>query len=394
MFKLKNIIKSPSLMIFCICALCSTASAANMNMVSSGTRSHMANLEAEVNQTKQANDRATAKVLKNQKNDNLKNILSALQATAKTNLETRPDQAKTLSVVKQTITLYNPLIATAIEETQKSLTSPSEPFSSASALCQLPNNNETCQKESKNAYTAYILPFFSKSSGTNNINPKIIDLKDLNFSSLFFSNAYFNIQNSQAQTNYDENAKNFLSQLASPYEFNHRWLTIKTYPGAADGDNTPATSPLISKTDLSFINNSKKMNQPEYQSALKAILLYESMYKSSLATRSIALSSLESMAQERKGGTASALAMQSSFVNAVTSEKWLNSMNKASPLTIQKAQLMLLSQIAKQQFQAHLDREMDTALLSAMLLKMNAASDSTALTNEKNTLHELLKKLS
>ena len=326
--------------------------------------------------------------------DQLKNILSALKATAQTNLQTRNAQLQQLTTVATSINNYDDKIKKSIETTLNLLSSADQPYTSASALCNLPKNTateEACeQNASKIAYqqeyaldpsfTRYILNFIpplENQNGRNLGNPSIDNLNQLNFAALFFTN--------KPQTL-------FINQLASPYEFNQQWLTKSTQSNPGNKNASTRISPLLPPSTIAKVTDPKNLDQIKYQKALKAILLYEAGYKSSLATRSVAISILENLAQERAGKD-SPLFQQSKIIKEITRKSWTDTMNNASPISLQKAQLLVLTQIAKQQFQAHLDNERNTALLSTMLLKMNEVADSSKQFQLKQSLEKMLKQI-
>ena len=327
--------------------------------------------------------------------DQLKNILSALKATAQTNLQTRTAQSNQLEALRSSINSYNGKIKNSTNQTMNLLSEVREPYSSASALCNLPTDNKTKQactpKKSdilyKNAYaydstfTRYILDYVPELYNQDNRNvgsPRIDNLNQLNYATLFFT---------------DKPQTLFLSQLASPYEFNRQWLWKSSQGNLNSKNPSTRVSKLLPNSIISEVTNPKNLRQQKYRNALKAILLYESAYKSSLATRSVAISILENLAQERVGGANSPLYEQRMIITNMTGTNWTKAMNNASPISLQKAQLLALTQIAKQQYQAHLDRERNTALLSAMLLKINEVSDNSKQFQLKQSLEKMLKQI-
>jgi hypothetical protein len=323
--------------------------------------------------------------------DSLKEILSTLQSQAQVNYSIGADQETQINAVNTASAAHTTAQNTYKQQTRQTLGSASIPYSSAASVCSLYSSttteSTTEQTSGKticpdiSAEEQFLYPLFGtmKKNNKDYPDPKIPAnaISSLNYANILFP----------ADGNISTNDTTFLSALEDDYRFYQNWLQY-TPPPSADGDMSQSTENLITNEEINKISANPGGNSD----ALNALISYEANYKSSVAFRSIAVTALQSIASERKknGNTDSALASQEALVDKFTSTGWTNAMSKAGPLTVQKAQLVLLAQIAKQQLQAHLDQERNTALLSAMLLKINALADSNETIMSKQKLAKKL----
>ncbi len=225
-------------------------------------------------------------------------------------------------------------------------------------------------------------PLVIQSQYTNGSNyyigpPNINDDSYFNFSTLFSPKAY---------TTDEQTAVNdYIQYLTQSY-------------------NTPSTALNLSilESDLNAMKPKDQYNTLyniiSGQSKLGAAYQqYQLAMRSNMASESIALSNLNYLIAERApsktkvSGIADsqgkAISKPSSLQvkayqanNRIDNPDWIKGLQKQSSATLQRETVVLLAQIAHQNYQAHLDRERIIASLSAMELQGNAANQILLIT--------------
>src|SRR3989339_4455 len=191
---------------------------------------------------------------------------------------------------------------------------------------------------------------------------------NMNFDSLFSPIAYTANESTTAQT--------FLNYFAEQYKATYPDLDFSGLKG-----NTKALQTLMQNSD--------------YQ-------LYVVQKRSSLAQESIALSNLNHLIAERtvqKGlGANTGMPMQDASLlqlenytanHRIDSNNWYQSMNSASPATVQRETLFVLAEIESQLQRLHMDNEIMIATLSAMQMQ-NAQINNTMSQQQANTVQKYI----
>jgi hypothetical protein len=176
-------------------------------------------------------------------------------------------------------------------------------------------------------------------------------------------------------------ATSILNSLADARGFEARWLDVKKTPTSGQ------TGPQVVK-NLFDTKAYKKIAKDPLSSAYTQIQNYISQYKSSSTVRAIALSAMNQLLQEKIKNPKDKKVIDASAQIQTMVEP--EALKIASPLTVAKDQLLVLAQIEKQNKQAHLDRERNTALMSVLILQMNDLASSNIMM-EKNQIQKIFK---
>jgi hypothetical protein len=265
--------------------------------------------------------------------DNLRAIYSAIMAQAKINYSTDTSEGTQIEG------LANKLIASKKEKKKNTSTS-----STNSLICDLDEQ----------------------------FKQKTTTLCGKNHGPEYYQTQYLYNKSGEPQkfpSSYNMNDSNFADIVANKYNFYDNWFLQVGMKG--DGKQSAKIS--------IFSNYAYKP-----KNRIPDLTKYLSMYLSSVATRSIAISTLKQIANEEKEDNNAELLKQ------ISSSAWTNNIKNAGPLTIQKEQLMLLTQMVKLQTQDHIDSERSTAVMSALLLKINSLTDFMQLATLKNNLSKKL----
>jgi hypothetical protein len=234
--------------------------------------------------------------------------------------------------------------------------------------------------------------FNSPSEWTNTylINPLFPELTKSNSDDPMLLAPYSDIQNLSAASLF--NAKNkqyFLTALTNTNEFNHQWLYYTDTAKATQANQGKDIKKYASTSadEESLLSNSNLKAALKDNTLRPELLSYIARYKSSVATRSVAINALENIAQGKSSQTDS----QEKINSAIDAFIEPDHLQQSGELSIEKDQLVLLVEIEKQLAQSQIDQEKNTEILSALLLKINGLAD-TGVQQQKNKIGKMLDK--
>ncbi len=220
----------------------------------------------------------------------------------------------------------------------------------------------------------------------------------LNFTSLITPTAYKNM-------NTFKDAKNFVKYVTQD---TINWFDMTEYK-TRTGIKIPKNIPGLYGATLNFKPIITSKNEANSLYKLKTDPVYQRFIfnlRTMLAQRSVSTNILSHLVSERtptdlsyidnngkKVKNVSPLQLESYIANhRVQNPKWYTDIQNASPALIQRKTLIVLAEIERQNYQAHLDRERLLAAIATLTLNFQQQTLSGYIAKEENAINTAIKK--